>query len=484
MVTKGLVRNIKPLELLGEEQLEAIHRGTLDVLENTGLRIEHKQALKLFEQNGCRVNYEEQRVRIPSGLVEECIRKCPSSFRLKARNPKRDLIVGGNTVYFGPAPGMKTVDLETWETRAPTRKEFYDAVTVLDGLENVHYMHVYSPWFGFEGLPQIMCIPEVFAAQARNSDRVLRSASTNDYEVFMMQMAKAVGVDAPISCLVSSPLTYYSEAIDALYHAVEADFPLWVGGGGTMGASAPVTIAGATLTNNAELLGPIVLAQLLKPGARIIVQDFELPQNMQSGAPTFGAMEASLHGAVYNQYFRKLGIPRSCSGAGGYTNSKEIDVQCGYEKALGILITALSGANIVPCIGGIYGELAHHPVQAVIDNDIIGMIGHFLSGVEVNHETLALDLIHEVGPIPGFYLNKAHTREWWRKEQFLPKAADRLTYPEWMNKGKKGVIEYAKERVEEILATHKVEPLSSQHEAEIERILEEARQYYRKKGLM
>jgi len=483
MVLKGLVRNIKPLEILTEEQLEAIHRGTLDVLENTGLRIEHKGALKLLAQNGCTVDYDEQRVRIPSGLVEECLRRCPSSFHLKARDPEKDLILGGNTVYFGPAPGMKTVDLETWEPRVPTRDEFYDGVTVLDALENVHYMHVYSPWFGFEGLPPIMCIPEVFAAQARNSDRVLRCASTNDYEVFMMQMAKVAGVDAAVSCLVSAPLTYYGEAIEALYRAVEADFPISIGGGGTMGASAPATVAGATLTNNAELIAPIVLAQLLKPGARVLVQDFEFPQNMQSGAPTFGAIESSLHCVLFNQYFRKVGIPRSCSAA-GFSNSKMIDVQCGYEKALNVLIAVLAGANIVPFIGGLYGEIVHHPVQAIIDNDIVGAIGRFLEGVEVNHETLALDLIHEVGPIPGYYLNKAHTREWWKKEQFLPKAADRMTYPEWMNNGKKGAIEYARERVEEILATHKAEPLSAKQEAEIERILEEARQHYRKKGLM
>ena len=483
MVLKGLVRNIKPLEILTEEQLEDVHRGTLDVLENTGLRIEHKRALKLFEQNGCKVDYDEQRVRIPSGLAEECLRKCPSSFHMKARDPKKDLILGGNTVYFGPAPGMKTVDLETWEPRVPTRKEFYDGVTVLDALENVHYMHVYSPWFGFEGLPSIMCIPEVFAAQARNSDRVLRCASTNDYEVFMMQMARAAGVDAAVSCLVSAPLTYYGEAIEALYRAVEADFPLSIGGGGAMGSSAPATIAGATLTNNAEVIAPVVLAQLLKPGTRVLVQDFEFPQNMQSGAPTFGAIEGSLHFMLFNQYFRKVGVPRSCSTA-GFSNSKTIDVQCGYEKALNVLIAALAGASILPFIGGMYGEIVHHPIQAVIDNDMVGAIGRFLQGVEVNPETLAIDLINEVGPIPGFYLNKAHTREWWKKEQFLPKAADRLTYPEWMNSGKKGAIEYARERIEEILATHKVEPLSDRQEAEIERILEEARQHYKKKGLM
>jgi trimethylamine--corrinoid protein Co-methyltransferase len=112
------------------------------------------------------------------------------------------------------------------------------------------------------------------------------------------------------------------------------------------------------------------------------------------------------------------------------------------------------------------------------------MIGRFLQGVQVNEETLALDLINEVGPIPGMYLDKAHTRTWWKREQFMPKVADRLSLPEWMESGKKSALDYAKERMEEILATHKPEPLTAKQEEEVERILEEARQYYRGKGLM
>jgi len=136
-------------------------------------------------------------------------------------------------------------------------------------------------------------------------------------------------------------------------------------------------------------------------------------------------------------------------------------------------------------LGAVYAELTFSPIQAILDNDIADMIGRFLDGVEVSDETMAIDLINEVGPIPGFYLNKAHTRNWWHKEQFVPKAADRLTYPEWMKTGRKNCIDYAKERMEEILATHKVSPpLTPSQEEDIERILAEARQYYRKKGLI
>ena len=148
------------------------------------------------------------------------------------------------------------------------------------------------------------------------------------------------------------------------------------------------------------------------------------------------------------------------------------------------MLSALSGANVITLHGGVHGELTHHPIQAILDDDIAGMIGRFIEGVEVNEETLALDLIDEVGPIPGFYLNKEHTRKWWKREQFLSKTSDRLTYPEWREQGKKNTLNYARERMEEILATHKPTPLTPRQEADISNILEEARRYYRQKGLI
>jgi len=480
---KGFIRNFKPLEILTEEQIEAIHRGTLDVLERTGLRIEHKRALKLLEKNGCKVDYNNNRVRFPPGLVEESLRKCPSSFHLKARNSKNDLVAGGNILIVTTFPGMQTVDLDTWEPRTATKQEYYDGVTVLDALDNLHYMSSYIPYFGWEGIPPVMCIPEGFAARARNSTKVLRTATSDDSEIFNINIAKAVGSDAMVAITPAPPLTYYTNIIEAIYRGVEADFTLSITNGDVMGGTALATIAGSSLTANAELIGGIVLAQLIKPGAKILVTNFVLPQNMRSGIPVFGAIECALSSAVFCQYFRRLGVPTQVSSAGP-VSSKRIDVQCGYEKAMLGILAAVCGANIIYFVGGIFGELTFHPVQAIIDNDIAGMIGRFLQGVQVNEETLALDLIDEVGPIPGMYLDKAHTRTWWKKEQFMPKVADRLSLPEWMESGKKSALDYAKERMEEILATHKPEPLTPKQEEDVERILEEARQYYRGKGLM
>ena len=204
---------------------------------------------------------------------------------------------------------------------------------------------------------------------------------------------------------------------------------------------------------------------------------------MRSGSPGFGAIGISLHQAAFNQIWRKYGVPTD--GGVSYPSSKKIDYQAAYEKAIIALIGALSGTNTIWIQGALYGELAFHPVQAIIDDDLVGMIGHFIEGINVNDETLAIDLINAVGPIPGHYLNKAHTRKWWKKEQFVPKVADKLSYPEWLKTGKKDCLTLAKGRYEEMLATHKVKPpLTPGQEKDIERILKEAREYYKKKGLI
>jgi trimethylamine--corrinoid protein Co-methyltransferase len=481
---KGFVRNIRPLEILREEQVEEIHAATLDVLWETGIRIEHKKALKLLEKNGCKVDYDRMRVNFPAGLVEECLRRCPSSFRVKSRDTKNDLVVGANRTYMMTFPGMQAVDAATWEPRVATRKENYDGVTIIDALENVHSMSPYCPYFGFEGVPSLMGIPECLAANLRNSTKIAMCGYGNDCELYCIGMAKASGQEIIGMCLAAPPLTYFSEAIESLFRYVEAGLPILFGGGQVFGGTAPSTIAGATVTNNAELMAPVVLAQIIRPGTRVIAAEFAFPQNMKTGAPGFGSIGLSLHSAIFNQIWRKYEIPvADCNP--GPSSSKRIDFQCSYEKTAAALTAALSGGNIIQFHGGLYGELSWHPLQAILDDDIAGMVGRLIQGVMVDQDTIALDLIEQVGPVPGHYLKTKHTREWWKKEQFIPKAADTMTYPEWMATGKKSCIDYAREIMEDILAVHKVSiPLTPGQEDEIEKTLKEAREYYRRKGLI
>jgi len=480
---KGFRRNFKPLEILTDEQIEVIHRATLDELEETGIRFEHERGLNVLEENGCQVDRNKMRVRIPAGLVEECLHKCPNSFHVKARDVKNNLELGGNILYFEASTGMQTVDLDSWEMRLATKSETMDGLKVLDALDNVHLLCSFCPYYGFEGIPEVMKIPEMVAAKMRYTTKAQMVGSNKDSEIFNIKMAKAVGCDILGLVNASPPLTFYQDAVEAIFRYAEAGFPFHISSAPCMGATGPATIAGSTITNNAEIIAGLVLAQLIKPGARVWTGNSVLAMNMKTGAPNFGAIANSLHQAIYNQICRKYGIP-TWTGAPAFSNSKRIDIQGGYEKGISAILAAISGVNVVILQGGIYGELEFHPVQAIVDDDIAGMIGRFIEGVEVTDETLATKLIERVGPIPGDYLGKAHTRKWWRNENFVPNVADRLTYPEWIEKGKKSTLEYAKEKMKQILATHESKPLSKDQDKEITEVLKEARMYYKQKGLI
>jgi len=483
MSLKGFRRNFRTLEILTREQVEDVKRGVLAVLQHTGMRFESEMALELFRKNDCQVDSDEMRVRFSPGLVEECLRKTPSSFFFRSRNPAHDLIVGGNTTYFCAFPGMNTVDLDTWEPRRATREENRDALIVLDALDNLHFLTPYTPYFGFDDTSPVMAIPESAAAKIRYSTKLQFSGYQKDCELFTIEMAQVAGTEIQGMMENSPPLTFYEDAVMSAYRFASAGLPLHITSGAVMGGTSPATIAGTLITSIAEIVGGIVFTQLVRPGTRVVANAFVFPQNMMTGAPFFGSVGISLHEAAFNQVWRSYGIPVQ-SSAIGPTNSKMIDYQNCYEKAIPGLVAALSGAHIIQFHGGVYGEITHHPVQSIMDDDVAGLIGRFIEGIEVSDETLALDLINEIGPIPGFYLNTAHTRTWWKREQFIPRVADLTPYGQWQKKGKKGALDKAKEKMCEILQTHRPEPLSWEQEKEIRRILEKAKKHYAEKGLL
>ncbi|MEM2843737.1 MAG: trimethylamine methyltransferase family protein [Candidatus Bathyarchaeia archaeon] len=478
---EGFIRKIKPLEILSNEEIEYIHESTLEVLETTGVNFFHEKALNLFKKNGCEV--VGNRVKFPSWLIEECLRKTPSNFKVRARDPKNDLRIGGNRLYFMSGAAMRIVDPETWEARPATLKELDEAIIVVDALNTAHLIPDTAPYTELVEIPHILAPIVIIASHLKNSTKVTCSAYGFDSEIFQIKMAKILGVDMLAFLGASSPLTYYKDACEAVFRYAEAKFPFYIVASDVMGGTGPATIAGSLVTTNAEILAGLTLIQLIKPGTGIVAGDYTMPLNMRSGHPCFGDLASSLHTVAFNQIMRRYKIP-TFANCPGFSSSKKIDFQAGYERALSTLTAVLSGANIIVLHGSIYGEYTFHPIQAILDDDVANWVGHFIEGIEVTKETLAVDLINKVGPIPGSYLGEEHTRKWWKTQQLIPNAADRSTYPEWISEGKKTCLEYAKARIEEILRTHKVPSLSEDQDEEINNIIKEAEKYYREKGML
>jgi trimethylamine--corrinoid protein Co-methyltransferase len=328
-----------------------------------------------------------------------------------------------------------------------------------------------------------MVMLENLVSGLRHSSKAEQFGYQKDCEIFAIQIAEALGISLNSELDSASPLTIYGGALDAAFRYIEAGIPIQPTVGCAMGAEGPATNASSIVLSVAMVLGWTVITQLIKPGAPMSIQHGNGPLNMQSGNPLFGMVGGAITSAMMNQMLRKYEIP-SCPSSGFSSNAKVIDYQVGYEKALGALTDALSGGHLFIFQGGSSGELMYHPALSVLDDDVAGWIGRFLQGVTVTDETLAIDLINQVGPIPGHYLGTAHTREWWQKEQYLPVAADLEAYPVWIKSGKVDALELAKKRVAEILETHKPTPLTSEQEIAIEDILNEARNYYRKRDLI
>jgi trimethylamine--corrinoid protein Co-methyltransferase len=186
----GFTRKFDPLNLLSAEEVEEIHRGALYTLEKTGMRVDHKPTLDMLGKNGCRVDQEHNRVQFPVALVEECVRRCPSSYLLKARDPDLDLMVGGDTVYFMQGMGMRYVDLDTWETRPATTNEHREAMIVADALENIHLADGVFFYMEREGIPPVMVMLENLVSGLRYSAKAEQFGYQKDCEIFAIRIAE------------------------------------------------------------------------------------------------------------------------------------------------------------------------------------------------------------------------------------------------------------------------------------------------------
>jgi len=480
---KGFTRSYPPLHMLTAEQEASIHGGALYTMQKTGMQIEHQGALSLMAEAGCEVDFEAQRVRIPSWLIEECLRKVPSQFRLKARDPKQDLMVGGDSVYFMQGMGMRYIDLDTWETRPATGAEHRDAMIVADALPNIHLAEAWEIYTDRRNVPPVMGMLENLASGIRYSSKTQVAGNIKDTEIFAIEMAKAVGTDLFPEIEHACPLTIQEGGADAAFRYAEAGIPFVPALSVSSGATGPATLAGAVVLKIAETMAWVVMTQVHKPGAPMAIHHGISATDMRTGNKVLSTPSRGVGTAMMNQMLRVYGIP-IWSNTGFASTSKKIDFQAGYEKSVGTLLSALTGGHVQMYQGGSSTELMYSPEMAVMEDDVAGWIGGVLEGPIFNEETLAIDLINEVGPIPGHYMGTAHTRKWWNKEDYFPQVADIEAYASWAATGKKDMLDNAKDKVAEILANHKPLPLSAGEDQALEGILVEARNHYRAKGMI
>ena len=457
----------KPIELLTKKETEVIHKKSLEILKETGAVFHWGPALKALKSAGCNVDFASHLVKFPEDIVEHALKKCPCSFSVKARNSAYDLKFENNRVYFATQAAPSLYDLNTGKRRPGTIKDITEITIIQDALENVHA--VFTSIEVLSDIPMQVQLEWVLAEQIRNTTKVINGLGFNFCASWHIEMAKAAGIELVGAFTCAPPLTFTDDQCDGLMRFAREGWGSMMCSGISCGATGPATIAGTLVQQNAEVLAALVLAQVVNPGVGFIYSVESMPMDMRHGHEAIGIEQYMIVSATA-QMARFYNIPSASydSFTGGKLPS---DQQVGYEKAMASLLAAQSGVNYIIGAGGIDDEACYSIEQLIIDNEMYGMIGRFLRGIMVNEETLAVNIIKRVGPLPGNFLLEEHTRKWWKREQFLPTLSYRLSYEEWVRDGSKDVAARAKEKAKEILRTHKVKPLPEDVNREILKIL-------------
>jgi trimethylamine---corrinoid protein Co-methyltransferase len=457
-----------PVDTLTHDEILRIHYCALDVLENTGVVFDNEEALDYLQAAGCQVDREKKLVKFPATLVEESLAKAPSSFTLRGRNPKYNLRLGGTTYYYSSFPGMGIVDLETQERRQAVLEDVRMMTKLVDAVDNIDFC--FPPVFLITDKPQEVSIEWMYAETFRTTEKPIIGGSMFGCAPWLIEMAEATNQELLGGISITPPLTYPADMAFGLVEYAKKGWPILLNLCLAIGSTGPATLAGCLVQETAEAMAGTVLAQLVYPGVGVVWNTYSQIMDMRYANLAPGAIENAMIAAVLCQQCRFYGIPSSSFLP--MTGAKAHDEQAGFEKALALLKVVEAGAHFIIHAGGVDDEDAVSPLQYVIDVEMGEMVNRITEGIKVTDETLALDLIHEVGPLPGQYLGKRHTNDWWQKEQYLPKLAERRTRAEWEKDGSKDIVVRAKARVKKLLDEFETTPLPEEQDAEIARILE------------
>ncbi len=455
---KFIERNIPLYEVLNDEALEVIEANAETILEEVGVNfVDNPAALDRWREAGADIDGE--RVRIPRGLARKLCSTAPSRYTQHARNPERNVEIGGNTLVFAPVYGPPFVRDMEGGRRYATMDDFKKFV-------KLGYM---SKWLHHSG--GTVCEPTDVPVNKRHLD-MLQAHMTLSDKPFMGSVTEASRAQDSVEMCeilfgkdfvqentvmtslinVNSPMTFDDVMMGSLEVYAKNNqaciiSPFIVGG-----AMAPVSVAGTLTQVLAEVLAGIAYSQLIRPGAPVIFGAFVTSIDMNSGAPTFGTPEAShiLYGA--GQLARRMGLP--FRSGGGLCGSKLPDAQSAYETAHTHNAALLGGVNfMLHSCGWLEGGLVSSFEKFVLDADQLGVLHHIARGISVDENAQAMDAIREVGP-GGHYLGCAHTQANFKNAFWRTNVFDYKPFETWSEEGERDSMTLANIKVKEMLANY------------------------------
>lgn len=451
-------------EFLSSVDIEAIHNTSMRLLAKNGIYFPHEEALAIFKKHGYRV--DGSTVHLTEMQVMEAVRQAPSQFTLHARNPARSVTVGGNEPVFAPAYGAPFLVDPVVGKRIPTMEDYHNLARLAHALPNQDLSGHLMVDVG-DTVSTGAYLGMIYANIVHSDKPFLGSMAGSIGARRTMEIAEILFGEPitrrPVTLgLVDSlsPMSYSNEVIGAMMEYARARQPAMITALIMAGATGPITLAGVLAQQNAEILCGIALTQLISPGTPVIYGSSSTIMDMRTGMLSIGCPELAQVVVSAAQIARFYGLPSR--GGGALTDANSPDSQAGYESMMGLLTAVNSGISFVLHAAGILSSyLAFSYEKFVLDDEMCGMVRRFRRGFAVTPETLAYDVITNVGP-QGHFLLEPHTFERCRDAFWEPALNNRDGLDAWVRGGRLDAMERARQRWQTLLAEHEDPPLDEQ----------------------
>ena len=454
--------NLSVYDLVDDEQLDIIHHASMQILSEIGIAFLEEEAQAILRQHGVEVRGDI--AYFDPALVEEYVAKAPSQFTQLARNPERNVVIGGNHICFAPVYGPPYVYDMDHGRREATLADFHNFVKLA-------YL---SPYIHHSG--GTIVEPTDEPVNARHLDMIFSHIKYSDKPFMGGVMSGEHAADsvkmaeilfgageirqnpALLSLInISSPRRLDGRMLGALKVYARARQAVIITPFVLSGAMSPVSVAGTVAQLNAEALSGIVFAQMVNPGTPVVYGSFQSTTDLRTGAPVFGGPESQQALYLSAQLARRYGLPFRSGGM--FTGSKIADAQGGYESIMSMLPAVMGRVNFVlHAAGWLEGGLTAGYEKFVLDCELLGMFHKYLQGVDFSEEGLALESIRTVEP-GGHHLGTAHTMRHFRTAFYRAELFDSNSAEQWQAEGSQTAEQRANKKVKQLLKEYEAPPL-------------------------
>lgn len=471
---RSLKHRFPATPVVSEDELESIHNASLTVLENLGIDVLHEGARAIMKQAGADVKDGSERVRFDRNLILETIKTCPSEFTLHARNPERNVRIGGNSLAFAQVASPPNCSDMQGGRRAGNQKDFRNLVKLAQRYDIIHCTGGYP------------VEPVDIHASVRHLECLRDLATLTDKAFHVYSLGKERNQDGIEIARIARGISHEQlEREPSLFSIINSnsprklDIPMMQGiiemssrnqiimltPFTLAGAMAPVTIAGAVVQQNAEALAGIAFTQMVRKGAPVVYGGFTSNVDMKTGAPAFGTPEYMKAVLLGGQLCRKYGLPYRTSNVNA---ANTVDAQSAYESVFSLWALTQGGGNfIMHSAGWLEGGLTASFEKFILDCDLLQMVAEFLTPLDTSASALALDAIGAVEP-GGHYFGTAHTLERFETAFYSPLISDWRNFETWQEAGSPTAYQKANAIWQKELAAYERPPMDPAIAEELE----------------